>query len=60
MKNFVMTFVLALLVVLTCVAIRRMVVGNVTSTGQAPTVVAIGTSPVPPWPPDPPPHPPSN
>jgi hypothetical protein len=50
MKNLVLTFVLALLVVLTCVNIRRMVAGTATSAGQKPTVVAIGPEPYPPLP----------
>lgn len=50
MKNLVLTFVLALLVVLTIVSVRRMVAGNVASTGQKPTLLAIGVEPVP-WPP---------
>ena len=47
MKNLVLTFFLALLVVLTCVSIRRMVAGTATSAGQKPTLVAIGGEPVP-------------
>jgi hypothetical protein len=50
MKNLVLTLFLALLVVLTCVSIGRMVAGNATVAGQ-PTLVAIGTSPVPTAPP---------
>jgi hypothetical protein len=55
MKNLVLTFLLALLVVLTCVSIRRMVGGYATSTTERPTMVAIGGAPVPPFPPPPPP-----
>jgi len=51
MKNLVLTFLLALLVVLTCVSIRQMVCG--TSAGQKPALVAIGGDPVPPLPPPP-------
>jgi hypothetical protein len=51
MKNLVLTFLLALLVVLTCVSIRRMVGGTPTFAGQKPTLVAIGVEPVPPFPP---------
>jgi hypothetical protein len=51
MKNLVLTFLLALLVVLTAVSVRRMVAGNASSTAQSPTLVAIGTSPVPTMPP---------
>jgi hypothetical protein len=40
-----------LLVVLTCVSIRRMVAGTTTSAGQKSTLVAIGPEPVPPMPP---------
>ncbi len=47
MKNLVLTFLLALLVVLTCVSIRRMVGGTPTFAGQKTTLVAIGVSPVP-------------
>jgi hypothetical protein len=54
MKNLVLTFLLALLVVLTCVSIRRMVGGTPTFAGQKPTLVAIGPEPVPPFPPPPP------
>jgi hypothetical protein len=54
MKNLVLTFLLALLVVLTCVSIRRMVGGTPTSAGQKPVLVAIGTDPFPPLPPPPP------
>jgi len=56
MKNLVLTFLLALLVVATALSIRRMVVGNTPS--AAPALMAIGTSPVPnPQPPPPPPPP---
>jgi hypothetical protein len=47
MKNLVLTFLLALLVVLTCVSMRRMVAGTATFAGQKPTLVAIGPEPVP-------------
>ena len=50
MKNSVVTLLLALLVVLTAVSVRRMVAGNATCAGSA-TLVAIGTDPVPPVPP---------
>ena len=50
MKNSVVTLLLALLVVLTAVSVRRMVAGNATYAGT-PTLVAIGTDPVPPVPP---------
>jgi hypothetical protein len=53
MKNLVLTFLLAVLVVLTCVSIRRMVGGTATLAGQKPTLVAIGSEPVPPMPPPP-------
>ena len=49
MKNLVVTLMLALLVVLTAVSVRRMVTGNATYAGT-PTLVAIGTDPVPPVP----------
>jgi hypothetical protein len=51
MKNLVLTFFLALLVVVTVISVRRMVAGNATVTGQKPAVVAIGGAPVPPFPP---------
>ena len=57
MKNLVLTFLLALLVVVTAISVRRMVAGTASSTGQKPVVVAIGTDPVPPWPPAPAPEP---
>jgi hypothetical protein len=53
MKNVVLMFLFAVLVVLTCVSIRRMVGGTPTFAGQKPTLVAIGPEPVP-WPPPPP------
>jgi hypothetical protein len=52
MKNLVLTFLLALLVVVAAISIRRMVAGTGTVAGQSPPVVAIGVDPVPPWPPD--------
>ena len=51
MKNLVLTLLVALLVVLTCVSIRRMVAGTATSAGQKPALVAIGPEPMPPTPP---------
>jgi hypothetical protein len=51
MKNLVLTFVLALLVVLTCVSVRRMVAGTTNLAGQKPMLLAIGPEPVPPLPP---------
>ena len=56
MKNLVVTLLLALLVVLTAVSVRRMVAGSATSAGS-PALVAIGTAPVPPLLPPPPPKP---
>jgi len=50
MKNLVLTFLLALLVVMTCVSIRRMVGGTPTFAGQKPALVAIGVEPFPPLP----------
>jgi len=49
MKNIVLTFLLALLVVLTAISVRRFVAGTLTA-APAPGGIAIGTSPVP-WPP---------
>jgi hypothetical protein len=57
MKNLVLTFLLALLVVLTSVSIRRMVAGTPTFAGQKPALVAIGVEPVPTWPGPPAPKP---
>jgi hypothetical protein len=59
MKNLVLTFLLALLVVVTAISIRRMVVGNATFAGHNPALLAIGTAPVP-YPQPPPPPPPTN
>ena len=56
MKNIILTFLLALLVVVTAISVRRMAAGNATATGQRPALMAIGTGPVP----YPPPPPPSN
>ena len=55
MKNLVLTLLLALLVVMTAVSVRRMFAGSSAATGS-PTLVAIGTDPVP-LPPPPPPKP---
>jgi hypothetical protein len=52
MKNVVLTILLAVLVVLTSVSLRRLVAGNATATGR-PALVAIGVAPVPPVPPPP-------
>jgi len=51
MKNLVLTLLLALLVVLTAISVRRIVAGTATAAGQTPTLVAIGGDPVPPTPP---------
>ena len=51
MKNLILTFLVALLVVWTAISVRRIVAGNLPSTGQRPTLVAIGVEPVPPFPP---------
>jgi len=51
MKNLVLTFLLAVLIVLTAVSVRRVVAGNAPAAGQGPTLIAIGPEPVP-WPPD--------
>jgi len=55
MKNLVLTFLLALLVVATAMSLRRAVAGNAATTGQSATLVAIGTGPVP-FPQPPPPN----
>jgi len=48
MKNYLLTFLLALLVVLTSMSLRRSVAGIGTSPVPVPpTVLGIGTSPVP-------------
>jgi hypothetical protein len=51
MKNLVLTFLLALLVVATALSLRRTLAGTVPSGGQGSTLIAIGTGPVPPIPP---------
>jgi hypothetical protein len=51
MKNLVLTFLLALLVVAAAISVRRVVAGNATTAGQRPALLAIGSGPVPPWPP---------
>ena len=48
MKSLASTLLLALLVVLTSVSIRRMVGGIPTFAGQTPVLVGIGPEPVPP------------
>jgi len=48
MKNLALTFLLALLVVLTCLSLRRIVGGAPSFMGQKPMLVAIGPEPVPP------------
>jgi hypothetical protein len=47
MKNLVLTFLLALLVVATAMSLRRTVAGTAPSGGQGSTLIAIGTGPVP-------------
>jgi hypothetical protein len=47
MKNIIFTFLLALLVVVTAISVRRMVAGTGTAAAQSPTLLAIGTDPVP-------------
>ena len=47
MKNLILTFCLAVLVVVTAISVRRMVAGTATDAGQSLTLVAIGTDPVP-------------
>jgi hypothetical protein len=58
MKNLVLAFLLALLVVLTAISVRRVVAGTATTAAESLTLVAIGTGPPPPLPP--PPSKPSN
>lgn len=48
MKNYILTFVLAVLVVLTGLTLRHGTAGF----GGSPVPVAFGTSPVPPFPPE--------
>jgi len=55
MKNLVLTFLLALLVVLTAISVRRMVAGTTTAV-KSPALIAIGGDPVP-LPPPPKPQP---
>ena len=57
MKNLVLMFLLALLVIATASSLWRMFAGTATIDGVRPPLVAIGTDPVPPFPP-PPPKPP--
>ena len=47
MKNLALTFLLALLIVVTAISVRRMVAGTPTAPGDGPKLVAIGTDPVP-------------
>ncbi len=47
MKNYVLTFLLALLVVLAAVTIRRSLLGTTPSVGPGPTLVSMGGDPVP-------------
>jgi len=47
MKNLALTFLLALLVVVTAISVRRMVAGTSTAPGDVLSLVAIGTDPVP-------------
>jgi len=56
MKNFVLTVLLAVLVVLTATSVRHVVAGPSVSAGT-PVLLAIGTDPVPPVPPGKPPKP---
>jgi hypothetical protein len=51
MKNPVLMFLLALLVVVTASAFWRTFAGTATIDGVRPPLVAIGTDPVPPFPP---------
>jgi len=59
MKNLVLTFLLALLVVLTAISVRRVIAGTAPA-APASGLIAIGTSPVPWPPPEPTPQKPSN
>jgi hypothetical protein len=47
MKNYILTFVLAVLVVLASVSLRRAIAANGTVSSDAATLVAIGPSPMP-------------
>jgi hypothetical protein len=47
MKNYILTFVLGILVVLTSVSLRHMIASNSVSASSAATLVAIGPGPVP-------------
>jgi|GEM_PF-642178 len=47
MKNYILTFVLAVLVVLTSVSLRRVFATNGTTSNDAATLVAIGPAPAP-------------
>jgi hypothetical protein len=60
MKNLVLMFLLAVLVIATASSLWRMFSETVRFDGNAPALMAIGTDPVPPFPPPPPPPKPSN
>lgn len=47
MRNYILTLVLAILVVLTSVSLRNIFAVNVAGTSNGPTLVAIGPSPCP-------------
>lgn len=47
MRNYILTFVLAVLVVLASVSLRRMLTANSVDVNSAATLVAIGPSPAP-------------
>ncbi len=47
MRNYILTFVLAVLVVLTSVSLRRAIAANSVDANNAATLVAIGPSPMP-------------
>jgi len=53
MKNLVLTILLALLAIATVISVRRMIAGTALFAAKDPTLVAIGTDPVP-LPPSPP------
>jgi len=60
MKNLLLMFLLALLVIATASSLWRMFAETATIDGDSPALMAIGTDPVPPFPPPPPPPKPSN
>ena len=55
MKNLVLMFLLAVLVIATASSLWRMFAETAAMNAESPALMAIGTDPVPPFPPPPPP-----